>query len=416
MLNWSQDDFDLTHVLVPANTVTASDGATRTGAVSTGALAVIFPDVIVDTPALSAGMVAILTSRLRFRFGLTVIITSMVISSLVVSTIVSCVSNLQSRVAAVVVEMTVVVSSSELDVSIVTPVRSPGVLDQDVVRGVSNSSDGVVSMSGAGCVPEDTSGVGLELVGYLKCNGDGSLGNGSNVSCLSSSNRFISSNLSGDHGIRFRGCSAGTVTSSVTVISGRSQPATSAGRVIVGPGHPSSLTSVTTSSHLVDTVKVLLLGEVPQFSRDLLVPGLKSSNSSESPAGSTTSLVLDGCNSSFVGPQLAGRDTGQSTAKFGLFVGSDASTVESKVAVSLRRGHGREEVEGKLSCLSVHRVLISNQVGTVTENSESHPVLGGPEVEVLFSLEVAVELQGLDRGLEDSLQRRLLGQSNSEKS
>ena len=74
--------------------------------------------------------------------------------------------------------------NSDLDVTINTPVWSPGVLDKVVVLSVfgsvTDSKDSVVEGGSALSRGEDTTGVSLEngLVG-LDGNGDWSLGNGS---------------------------------------------------------------------------------------------------------------------------------------------------------------------------------------------------------------------------------------------
>ena len=73
------------------------------------------------------------------------------------------------------------VVGSDLDVSLVTPGWSPGVLDEEVVLSrlgsVSDSEDSVIELGSAGGASDDTGGVGLEdsLVS-LDGNGDWSLG------------------------------------------------------------------------------------------------------------------------------------------------------------------------------------------------------------------------------------------------
>lgn len=77
---------------------------------------------------------------------------------------------------AVLEELTVAMVTSELDVSLVTPSSSPGVLHKDVCGGVSYSSDTMIDPAGTGGVSEDTSTVLMELVCNFECHGERSRG------------------------------------------------------------------------------------------------------------------------------------------------------------------------------------------------------------------------------------------------
>ena len=125
-----KSSFILTHVLVSADSVRALGRATGTiffRAVVTSFLAVVLSNPIGFTPVLVASaFVGVLTGWLRFSV---VIITSSIVGCRVTTPVVRGTSCIQSKVAAVLPEVTVVVVSGELHESFVSPLFPPGILN-----------------------------------------------------------------------------------------------------------------------------------------------------------------------------------------------------------------------------------------------------------------------------------------------
>merc|ERR1712013_718024 len=172
-------------MLVPADAVTAPHCATRTIsflADSTSLLAVIFSDTLV------------LAMRLRIAV-LVFVHAGRCISWAGVG-----LASLPQSGEAAVLEQTAlgVVSSSELDESLVSPGAAPGVLHQDEFGGVSYSGNGVVWSSSASVVLDDSSSVLLEFVGHLEGNRQRSGSQSFNVSRFSSANTGVTSDESSD--------------------------------------------------------------------------------------------------------------------------------------------------------------------------------------------------------------------------
>merc|ERR1719308_178516 len=86
----------------------------------------------------------------------------------------------------VAVEPAVVVVPGHVDVAAATPAASPGVLDGDLGTVVSDHGDCVVGTSTASGIPENSTPVLLALVSDLEGNGDGSSGEGAQVTTLTS--------------------------------------------------------------------------------------------------------------------------------------------------------------------------------------------------------------------------------------
>ena len=130
---------------------------------------------------------------------------------------------------------------------------------------------------------------------------------------------------------------------------------------------------------------------------------LQTSDSSETPARSTTSLVLDGSNSSIVHPEFSIGNREIRGQEFrNVIVGEVVCHVYSSPLSLLILCHGGEEVEGVLS--GVFSILVRGgyEVSVLFEQSEPHCVFTGGELHVLLSLEVSVQLEGSFRGPEES--------------
>jgi len=303
----------------------------------------------------------------------------------------------EGRVAGVSEKTTVAVSSSELDETVISPAGSPGVLYQNKLGGVSDGGDSVVGSSTAGTVPDDSSSVLLEVVGNLESNSKSTINKSLDVVGLTTGDIVVAGDLGRDHGVLLAASLAGAISSLVDIVGSGSQSATVLFGVVVTVTRPSTFASV---SPIVDTVQVLLLGEVPQNSRGNLVSGLQTSDGSEGPARSTRSLVLDLGDSSQVGPKdlLGG---GESTVLQSRGVGGPVGDVESKVLLLLSLSHGREEVEPKDGGVTV-LVVVDNLLSTLSEQPEPHPILRAGIVESLGGLEGSVELEGFLVALQDS--------------
>jgi len=289
-------------------------------------------------------------------------------------------------------KLTVAVVPGELDVSLVPPDCSPGVLDQDEVGGVPDGGYTVVDPSRAGGVPEDSSLVLLEVVGHLESDGERSSCESFNVGSLGGSDTNVPGDLVGNHSVRSRAGFAGTVFASVGEVLGRGKSSS----VVLGPAvgviGPSSFATISIS--LLDAVKVLLLGEIPQFSRRLLVPGLQASDSSKGPTGSTASLALHGSHGSFVDPEFLSGSLESSGDRVDIIsVGGLSSGVESEVLLLLSFSHGGEEVEAVSGGVQF-RVGSSDEFSVLSEDSEPHPVFVDSIAEVLLGLETVVQLEG----------------------
>ena len=185
--------------------------------------------------------------------------------------------------------------------------------------------------------------------------------------------------------------------SSVRVVDSSSDPSPVSGGVPVSVIGPSTVTSVLLS--LVDTVKILLLSEVPQSSSLDFVVSLQTTNSSETPAGSAASLVLDGSDSSFVHPEFSVGNREISEFR-NVIVGEVVGHVYSSPLSLLVLRHGGEEVEGVLGGVFGILVRGSYQMSVLFEQSEPHCVFTGGKLHVLLSLEVSVQLESSFRGPE----------------
>ena len=401
-------------MLVSADSVVALDGAA--GAVSaviviaeaTSLPAVFLSNVAVPAVILDAVDGLVHTGGVRSRVG-SIIVTGDVGGGGIRGGTVGGSGVGESGVAGVVEESTVSPVPGELDEAAVSPGASPGVLDEDVVGGVSDGGDGVVRSAGTGGVPDDSSLVLLEVVGHLEGNGKRAGSESLDVGSLRSCNRGVSGDLGSDHVVGAGGRFARSVLVDVAVVGSGSQTSSVLLGVVVAVRRPSSLATI---SGGVDTVQPFLLGEVPQLSSDLLVPGLKTSNSSECPARSTASLVLDGGDGSFLDPELlSGRL--ESSADGVDSVGEMSGDVESKVLALLSLSHGGEEVDTVISGVLEDRVGSGDEFSVLSEDAEPHPVLGVEVLEVLLGLEVCIELEGCFGRLEDLGEDIVVGKADS---
>ena len=392
-------------MLVSADTIVTSDGSTgaRTiivsSAVSARLLAVVLHNPVILAPALVARRVGVYAVGV---WGRTVIIGGIVVGGSIVAVGVSAAGVGENWVAAVLPEVAVVVVPGELDVSVVSPGWSPGVLDEHVVGVVADSSDGVVGPSSASGVLEDATSVGLEPVGYFESNRESSRCESLDVGLFVGSNSLVSDDFSCDHGIGLGATSAGAVSLGVSVVGSRGKSSSGILGVIVAVVGPSTVASV--SGSLVDTVEVLLFSKVPQNSSNLSVSGLQASDSSESPAASASSLVLYSGDESLVGPLFGGwgSDSRRFKSRFG--VGQMSGDVESKPGLFLHGSHGGEHVETEGGGFSFDGVYFSNELGALSEDTEPKAILGIVEVEVLLCLEVLVKLEGLSGITEDGFE------------
>ena len=168
--------------------------------------------------------------------------------------------------------------------------------------------------------------------------------------------------------------------------------------------HPSTRTTVVilpTILSLVHTVKILLLGKVLQNSRQLFVPCLNPSDGSESPAGSTTTLVLDGGHSTFLSPQHCLRGIRHRCEEFILGSFLDSCHVETEILFLFLRSHSREEVESVDSVVSSVFIVVGNMLCGLVEESVPERVFGGSEAEMVLYLELFVEVESSFRRPED---------------
>lgn len=188
------------------------------------------------------------------------------------------------------------IDSSDLDVATVTPSGSPGVSDDVVVLAtlvsVSNDGDGVVESGWAGGGVEDTASVLLEVsVASSEGNGEDTLVGGSLVLGGSSCNRLPGRDSDGT-----RSSSASSISGSVWVLGG--EHLWLGLEVVPGRGVPSTVATVW------DAVNKLLLREVEELLVLSPVGILGTSGGTESPAGTTSTLVLDGTNTALRSPVL----------------------------------------------------------------------------------------------------------------
>lgn len=167
-------------MLVSADSIRTPNGSASTGTPVAGLLTVLLSDALVLAVVSLTVAGSVLTGRLRS----VVVIIGSVIGGGVIRSVVTGAGAFEPGVAAVLEELTVAMVTGELDVSLITPASTPGVLDEDVVRGVSNSGNTVVDPAGAGSVSEDTSTVLLELVSYFECHGERSRGKSLDVGAL----------------------------------------------------------------------------------------------------------------------------------------------------------------------------------------------------------------------------------------
>ena len=269
----------------------------------------------------------------------------------------------------------------------------------------------MVGTSSAGGVLHDAPIVAEELVGNLEGNGDGSLGQGLQMGTLTPGDGGVSGDLVCLGTVGSAAGFAGSVRSSVGHGGGSGNSATILGTPVVAVAHPSTVTSVPPS--LIDTVQVLLLGEVPEDTTLLLVVGLKTSDSSESPARSTRSLVLDGGNISGVGPEnLLGGVEALETSGSGSHLKS--RNVESKVALFLHGGHEGELVDSVLGRILDILVVVGNLDGSAPEQSESEGILGSSEVKMVLNLHLLEQSSSGGGGPQDGPEG-ILGKGNSQK-
>ena len=374
---------DLTHVLVSAGSIRAPDstaGAISTVSaitvvtgLSTVLLHVIHPAVrLAVVGPLVAVRVDVLAVRVRVGTGVGVVTIRRSIVGGRVRSGVGVSGTLQTRIAGPFEELTVVVTTSKPDVSSVSPGGTPGVFDKDVFGGISDHGDSMVSVSTAGGVPQDLSTVLEEPVGYLESNTDGGELEDVNVGSLTLTDTDSASDLVSFHGVGFLVVITSAVNPLVAVILGGGKTSTILGTPGITSVYPSSVTTVILS--LENTIKILLLGKVPQNSRLDSVGGLDTSNCTESPARSTTSLILDGGNFSLGGPeQLAGvaNSAPQNVINRS---GGHGGDVETQVPLLLSGSHGRELVEGVDSSILSILVVVSYMLGVSSEDPEPHDI------------------------------------------
>ena len=303
------------------------------------------------------------------------------------------------------------VATSKSDVPSVSPGGTPGVLDKDVFGGISDHADGMVSISTASSVPQDLSAVLEEPVGNLESNTNGGELEDVNVGSLTLTDTDSASDFVSFHGVLFLVVITSAINPLVAIILGGGKTSTILGTPGITSVYPSSVTTIILS--LEDTIKILLLSKVPQNSRLDSVGGLDTSNSTESPARATTSLILDGSNFSLGGPQqLAGvaNSTPQNVINRSGCHGGD---VETQVPLLLSGSHGRELVEGVDSSILSVLVVVSYMLGVSSEDPEPHDVLSGAEFEVVLGFVLRVQVKGSSGRLED-LSERILSEGHSQ--
>ena len=166
-------------MFVSADSIRTPNSSASTGTPVTGLLTVLLSDAFVLAVVRLTVTGPVVTGRLR-----SVVITGSVWGGGVIRSVVTGAGAFEPGVAAVLEELTVAMVTGELDVSLVTPASSPGVLDEDVVGGVSNSGNTVVDPASTGGVSEDTSAVLVELVRYFECHGERSGGQSLDVGAL----------------------------------------------------------------------------------------------------------------------------------------------------------------------------------------------------------------------------------------
>ena len=155
-------------MFMSANSITTPNSSARTSIFVTNSAsfsAVVISDIVYVTPVLVTRWVHVDTLRVWIRFHFLI---SCVVCLFVVSAVVSHSGFRKFRVTAIVPQITIVVVPGEPDKALISPAFPPGVLHQDVQRGVAYCCNCVVRPAIARRVFEDSAGVRVESVSHFR--------------------------------------------------------------------------------------------------------------------------------------------------------------------------------------------------------------------------------------------------------